>query len=205
MIIIFILARQYLLCLSSGIVVHCCIHVHIYATVVGWQMLSRRLQCLDLYTYSLPATSTYIAKGSNTTAITVYALCQLPVHYKENTTTNTISIIKRDRKTSQSIQIRLKYNTTAVIWRLQSSEWQARCQLPVQPYLASQPVWAFLFIDLRFDNMFGHFAFDGLVQTFSAIFPLFMRPFFICQFFCRWIFIYGGHLQSKMQNESCKW
>ena len=38
----------------------------------------------------------------------IYALCQLLVHYKENTTTNTISMLKRDRKTPRSIQIRLK-------------------------------------------------------------------------------------------------
>ena len=105
-------------------------------------MLSRRLQCLDLYTYSVPTTK--LQKGSNTTAITVlkyyeniqktyqynnqhtntenstklilnihlhawiYALWQLLVHYKENTTTNTIGMLKRDRKTPRSIQIRLK-------------------------------------------------------------------------------------------------
>ena len=31
--------------------------------------------------------------------------------------------------------------------------------------------------------MFGHFPFDGLVQTLSAIFPLFMRPFFLFAIF----------------------
>ena len=35
-------------------------------------------------------------------------VCQLLVHYKENTTTTTISMLKRDRKTPRSIQIRLK-------------------------------------------------------------------------------------------------
>ena len=105
-------------------------------------MLSRRLLCLDLYTYSVPATSTQFAKGieyncnysqkydekikkhisiqctntENSTKLIlnihlcawIYALCQLLVHYKENTTTNTIGMLKRDRKTPRSIQIRLK-------------------------------------------------------------------------------------------------